>query len=500
MFSNARRRCLVAAACGGLLAGNALGQSIAYPWSGFGHSPQHGANTSVAVQPLNRILWHMTIDLSISGSTHYGSPLVTRSNTVIMPVKTSSSGGFIIRGLVATNGAVKWAQSTDYVFPTHVWVPSYSPVLTPENRLYYPGGGGTVYYCDSPDSSNAAVTGQIAFYGLTNYLASSNSYLSNVFIDTPITSDRYGNIFFGFQVAGSTPLGLQSGLARIDFNGNATWISASSIVTNFSVNKVAMNCSPALSNDHKTLYVAVNSASYVTFNEYSTYGCLAALDSRTLAPLNSVRLYDVATTNNNALVLDDASASPTVGPDGDVYYGVLDDPQGTNHERGWLLHFDATLTQKKLPGAFGWDSTPSIVPSNAVPSYTGSSPYLLLTKYNNSIGPGGDGVERLAILDPQNSMTDPITAKTVMNISLSVVGPVTNKDWCVNSVAIDPFGKCVVANNEDGNMYRWDLTSNTLSQTNTLTTGYSEAYTPTVVGVDGTAYAIIKGILYAVGQ
>ena len=334
----------------------------------------------------------------------------------------------------------------------YTWIPAYQPALTPKNRLYYAGAGGTVYHCNTPDSSNAVVTGQLAFYGLANYQANTSAYRNNVFIHTPITSDRYGNIFFGFQVTGSTPLNLVSGLARIDFNGNGTWIAATNMVSSVPVNKVSMNCAPALSNDHKTLYVAVNSSSSVSFEQYSYYGFLVALDSRTLSPLASVRLYDFANPGNNAQVLDESSASPTVGPDGDVYYGVLENPQTSNHDRGWLLHFDSTLAHEKLPGPFGWDTTASIVPSNAVPSYTGSSPYLLVSKFNNSVGGGGNGNNYLGMFDPQQSMTDPITGKTVMNVAMEIEGYVNNDEWCINSVAVDPFTKAVISLNEDGHL------------------------------------------------
>ena len=57
-----------------------------------------------------------------------------------------------------------------------------------------------------------------------------------------------------------------------------------------------------------------------------------------------------------------------------------------------------------------------------------------------------------------------------------------------------------MANSEDGKLYRWDLTTNTLSQTIVLTGGLGEAYTPTVIGVDGTAYAINDAILFAIGN
>ena len=500
-----------------LFSANGRAQSIRFPWSGYGHDAQHDAIAPVASQPLNRILWQTPVDLNpqYSGSElfiHYGSPAITRSNTVIVPVKTGALGGFEVEALAGATGATNWTQTTDYILPPHGWTPSFSPVLTPKNRLYFPGAGGTVYYCDTPDTTNSSpVIGQIAFYGLTNYTANVNTYSNNVFIDTPITSDRYGNIFFGFQVTGSTPLNLQGGLARIDFNGNGTWISASNAAGDAAIKKVSQNCAPALSNDHRTLYVAVNSSA--GWSDFGDYGYLVALDSRTLTPLASVLLKDVKTTNN-AFVPDDGTASPTVGPDGDVYYGVLENPPFSNNDRGWLLHFNSTLTQTKIPGAFGWDDTASVVPASMVPSYHGSSSYLLMTKYNNYADPGlgGDGVNKIAILDPQNSETDPVSGATTMNEALTIAGPTPDDDlrnaqhpnavheWCINSAAVDPATKSVLANNEDGRLYRWDLTSNTLSQTNILTTGLGEAYTPTIVGVDGIVYAINNAILFAIGH
>jgi hypothetical protein len=495
-----------------LVAGTLPAQSIRFPWSGYSHDPQHDCLASVPSQPINRIVWQTSVDLSVSPTNtaelyiHYGSPLITRSNTVIVPVKTGASGGFEVKALAGATGTTNWVRATDYILPPHNWIPSFSPTLTPKDRLYFPGGGGTVYYCDTPDSTNATpAIGQIAFYGLTNYLANTNAYLSSVKICTPITSDRYGNIFFGFQVTGSTPLNLPSGMARIDYNGTGAWIAASNTVTNSGISLAAVNCAPALSNDHKTLYVAVN-------NTYYSYGCLVALDSRSLMPLASVLLKDVKNTANNAGVDGDATASPTIGPDGDVYYGVRENPVPSNNNRGWLLHFNSTLTQTKLPGAFGWDDTPSIVPSSLVPSYHGGSPYLLMTKYNNYAANGtGNGVNKIAILDPRNSETDPISGATVMNEVLTIKGPTpdpsyTNafpnavREWCINSAAVDPFTKSVLANNEDGRLYRWDLTSNTLSQTNVLTTGVGEAYTPTIVGVNGYVYAINNAILFAISQ
>ena len=48
-------------------------------------------------------------------------------------------------------------------------------------------------------------------------------------------------------------------------------------------------------------------------------------------------------------------------------------------------------------------------------------------------------------------------------------------------------------------VYRWDLDTNTFTQSLVLTPGIGEAYTPTLIGPDGTTYAINNATLFAVG-
>jgi len=489
-----------------------LHAQTAVPWSGYAHDPQHTGLSTIGAQRLEQIKWTTPIDLVLQNTSgplyiHYGSPLVTAANTVLIPVRTSASNTYRVEAHSGANGALIYTLLTDFSPPPYNWIPSYSPVLSQGTRLYYAGAGGTVYYRDQPDSATGP-SGQIAFYGNALYAANQAAFASTVMISTPIAADANGNIYFGFDVTGSNPANLTSGLARIGADGTGSWIGASAAAQgDTSIVEVAMNCAPAVSNDGSTLYFGVSEG---PVGQGGSAGYLVAVNSTTLAPVARVRLIDPST-GNDAEVLDESSASPTVGPDGDVYYGVFESACCINDDRGWLLHFDATLTQKKTPGAFGWDTTASVVPASLVPSYTGSSSYLLFTKYNNylNIGPGGNGHNKVAVLDPNAAMTDPITGATVMQEVITILGPTPSppgnttgsvREWCINSGAIDPFAASAMANSEDGTIYRWSFASNSLVQQVTLTAGVSEAYTPTAIGADGKAYAINDANLFAVGQ
>src|SRR4030088_173660 len=90
-------------------ASSVVAQSIAIPWSGHGHDPQHTGISKVASQSMAGKKWQMSIDLMRqNGGIHYGVPVITRQNTIIVPVKTGASDGFRIEARDATNGAFKW--------------------------------------------------------------------------------------------------------------------------------------------------------------------------------------------------------------------------------------------------------------------------------------------------------------------------------------------------------------------------------------------------------
>lgn len=502
-------RCtLVAAAACAALTAQKLQFAPAPPfWPGLGRDPAHSAQTTTGTQPLNQILWSTPVDLQpqYTGTNlliHYGTPLITAGGLVLVTVKTGAAGGFQVECRAPTTGALLWTQTTDYALPPHNWVPSCGSTLTPLNKLATPAAGGTILLRDNADSPTSAVT-RLAFYGLATYQANQAAFDANVTINTPITSDAKGNLFFGFRATGTLPIPLQSGIARIDRNGTGSWVSAATAANDPGIRKVVYNCAPAITANGASLYVAVNSSN----NSGASGGYLLKLDAATLAQQARVRLKDVAVPSNDAYLHDDGTASPTLGPDGEVFLGVLENPFGANHLRGWLRHFDANLTTSLLPGPFGWDDTAAIVPRSMLPQYTGPSAYLVLTKYNNYGSGGGDGLNRLGVFDPHVAMIDPISGATVMNKVIDVLGPTPDptfpggvREWCINTAAIDVPGQSAIVNCEDGKVYRWHLPTNALTQGLVLTTGIGEAYTPTIVGMDGICFAINDARLYAVGR
>ena len=419
----------------------APGRASAQGWPNYGHDTQHSCLAVGASQLPQKIRWHTSVDKSITQGgggviyVHYGSPVITRLNTVIVPVKTTTAGNFQISAFSGATGTNLWTATTDYVLPASGWTPICGITLTPKDKsIAFPGAGGTVYVRTFPDTAVGTTTQYGFFNTSTNYYNENPAaFESAIQICTPISSDALGNLYFGYISNGAAvpgyPNGIPSGLAKISTTGVGSFIPATDwyagntlvlhgMVSDSSIQKVAMNCAPSFSADGTTLYVAVNNG--------SDKGYLAAVNTATLTPKASVLLYDPSYAPNTvtAAVDDESSATPTVGPDGDVYYGVLSATFSGNHYRGWLLHFNSSLTTSKLPSAFGWDDTPSVVPASVVPSYSGPSSYLLLTKYNNYAdgNTGGTGINQVAVVDPNVSMVDPISGVTVMQKVIAVTG------------------------------------------------------------------------------
>jgi hypothetical protein len=438
----------------------------------FAGNPQHTAVYPVRAQHMNRVLWSNSVDVTHSfSSSHYGAPLITASNTIIVPTVASSTA-YSIKAYEGGTGRLKYTLTNDYrlLGAPLTWRPVYQPVLVtlPSGlRLYYPGAGGTVYYVENPDSDTPTPPVQICFYtNLVGYASNAVAFNSSLFINTPLTASTNGEIYFAYRANGAIPAPINSsasGFVRIDSDGNGMYVIATNGTS-------PMNCAPTLSNDGTTVYFA--SGLY-----------LVGFDSQTLATKFVRRLGSQGST------ADMPTSSPTVGPDGEVYLGWA----------GELFHLNGDLTSLKMFGAFGWDYTAAVVPSSVVPSYSGLSPYLLFSKYNDY-----SSRNRIALLDPKVSQFSSTFGGTAMREVFTVLSPTPagggQTEWCINTAAVNPIASCVFAPNEDGRLYRWDLAANSLSEVIALSNGIGEPYVPTVVGPDGTIYTINGSTLYAVGQ
>jgi hypothetical protein len=478
---------------------------VGVEWAGFSGNARHTAAARRWPQPFRRIRWRAKVDLAPDGTPiHYGSPMITRANTVLVPTRIGPKAGFRVVAYAGRSGARRWSLATDYRTPAFAnglfaWIPPLPAVLTPRAALEVAGAGGTVLVRRHANLATGPVR-RLVFYGAGQWRAHEAAYDKAVHITTPLTAGRDGAVYFGFTVTGATPAHLSSGIARIDAHGHATWITAARAAGSRTVNAVALNCAPALSPSGRTVYITVTSRSR---------GVLVGLSAATLEPRFHVVLKDPVS-GAPAFISTSSSASPTVGPDGDVYYGVLENPFPTHDDRGWLLHYNATLSRAKTPGSFGWDNTVSVLPARADPGYHGTSPYLLVSKYNNylGIGPHGNGHNRVALLDPRASQNDPFADTRVMKAVHTILSPVHDPgepagaryEWCINSAAVDLADHSVMVNSEDGTLYRWDLARNTLAENIHLNAPLAEAYTPTLIGPDGTVYAINDATLYAVGR
>src|SRR5215510_1353788 len=109
---------VLAAAAAGLVL--ALATPAHAAWSMHAGNAQHTALATVPTQPLQQIHWQTPVDLNpqYSGTVlfiHYGSPVVTEGNTVILPVKVGVADTFRVEARRGSDGLLLWQLDTDYL-------------------------------------------------------------------------------------------------------------------------------------------------------------------------------------------------------------------------------------------------------------------------------------------------------------------------------------------------------------------------------------------------
>jgi hypothetical protein len=514
-----------------LVQGTLVQSASAQSWNGYGQNGQHTGMFTGSSQSVNQVRWSTLLDSDQASNyvgnilTHYASVMLTPSNTAIHTYRQTIDGDYDNWSVIArkaSSGSVLWQFATDYsaavIFPND-WTSVYPATLCQvgsgkATAVAFAGAAGSVYVRTSPDSASGQPI-RYAFYTTITDFNQNKSAYEPIKINTPLTSDGLGNIYFGYEVTAALPSNLSNlgsgGVVKLNVTtGSAVYQSVTALGLKASLSAPAINSAPAVTADGSAVYFALTGGDAV----------LTKLDTQSMLPTASVKLMDPSIPGAEALLISESSASPMIGLDGHVFMGVFGNQWRESH--GWMLQFDADLSQTSFTGqrypvgAFGWDDTPSVVPASIVPSYRGSSTYLILTKYNNyddnGGDPGADGSNKVAVIDPSSNSitTDRQSGIPVMNEVLTVLSPqLTNDDpshpnarfeWCINSAAVDIKKKSAIINCEDGHLYRWSFVSNMITEALNLQPPTSEAYTSTAIGPDGQIYAVNNAILWAVGS
>ncbi|MDQ1636857.1 MAG: hypothetical protein QOF62_196 [Pyrinomonadaceae bacterium] len=553
-----------------------LTQAFADNWPQWGHDQKHTGTSTAAGQNLNTILADIVYDPFVEQEkapdngdgdllVHYQTPLVD-GNDVFMEFKSGTYTSITTwesqtwnekkLSWSGSNLVAQWNFASDWK-PVPYGSPSWEPVFHATlagTFVYVPGGNGSVYKLNK---SNGAVVAHYSPLGDD----------SNIFLTGPITADSAGNVYYnalklnmsdpwGKDVIGSWLVKITSGGTmsfaqfkdimtgemgpnddcEVGFSTPPPWPpTPTSVAPTIKCNTVrpGINVAPAVGADGTIYTIARNHA-------VTRYGYLVAVNSD-LTPKWTATMHGVlndgcnvqippngtpggcragATTgvapDTNSLpsgrILDDASSSPVVAPDGSVLYGSY---TRYNYAQGHMLHYSST-------GAFlnsfifGWDVTPAI--------YSHGATYSVVTK-DNHYGGVGSYCNDDTVCPPDRTASNPGYPEeyfiTQLSPALTVEwrykntntlsctrqpnGSVTCVDdhpfsfeWCVNAPAIDSAG-VVYANSEDGNLFAINQ-GGTLKKKIFQQLAIGAAYTPASIGGDGKLYSQNDGHLYVVGN
>ncbi|HXB20034.1 MAG TPA: hypothetical protein VNV88_01575 [Candidatus Solibacter sp.] len=476
---------------------------------------------------------------------------------------------------VGSNFTKVWTFDTDWYAPgssNDFWEPVYHAVLA-NGFLYDPGKGGTIFKINKTDGS---VVKRINPFGTTidpnTYTASplSTDGHGNIFYNVVQISTAPTVSFFASDVVNSwlvkvgpddsvTKVSYTTLLSQATIKGDAVPAGNSRCNVSFTpselpwppqpnanpqttpcgTQRAALNVAPAIASDG-TIYT-VSKAHFV-----SRYNYLIAVNSNLTGKwaasmrgrLNdgcgvSFPIGNPGGANANggcragatlgvdpatnepppARVIDDSSATPTVAPDGSIFFGAY---TRYNFAQGHMLHFSANGDFLNSFN-FGWDNTPAIFPHNGT--------YSVIFKNNHYGGPGFGSYcddtnwcpQRSAsqTLGPQQffvTQFDPNlniewnfkntnTQSCTRNADGSLTCVTDHPDgfeWCVNAAVVDANGT-VYANSEDGNLYAIGQ-GGILLQRIFQQLAIGAAYTPASMDAKGRIYSQNDGHLFVVGK
>ncbi len=425
-----------------------------------------------------------------------------------------------------------WTFDSDWVAPgsqNNFWEPVYHAVLA-NGFLYDPGAGGTIFKINRTDGSVVSRINPFDAIDANTFTASplSTDAGGNIYYNVVrITGDSPS--FYSHDVVNSwlIKVGPDDSVAKTDYKGllrqatiigdavpDATddckvqfpssqlpWPPSPNAVpstTKCGAQRAALNVAPAIAPDG-TIYT-VSRGHFVTRYNYLIAvnpdltgkwasslrghlndGCNDGTVTGSILPVNGqpggcrVGSHNGVDPGTNepgpGRVLDDASSTPTVAPDGTILFGAY---TRYNYAQGHLMQFSASGAFLNAFN-FGWDSTPAIYPN-------GGS-YSIVIKNNHYSGLGSYC---------NNAAACP-TDRTATNTASPEAFFVTQLAPVVDANGV------VYANSEDGFLYAINQ-GGTKKQSIFQQLNLGAAYTPASLGSDGKIYSQNAGHMFVVGQ
>jgi outer membrane protein assembly factor BamB len=212
-------------------------------------------------------------------------------------------------------------------------------------------------------------------------------------------------------------------------------------------------------------------------------------------------------------VLDDQSSTPTVAPDGSVFYGAY---SRYNYAQGHLMRFAGATGAFLQSYSFGWDATVAVYPHSGTYSvvikdnhYSGLGSYCNVDAFcptdRTATNPASPEEYFVTQLSPTLGVEWKYKNANTLSCTRNPDGSITcvsdhpnGFEWCVNGAAVDANG-VVYANSEDGNLFAINQ-GGTLKKKIFQQLALGAAYTPASLGSDGKIYSQNAGHLFAVGN
>src|SRR5713226_1588589 len=285
-------------------------------WASDAHAqwPQWGQNAAhtsflptVQVQSPDQIGWQYQFDLNPPTGEiliHYAAPIVLDDGNLIITKRHEigiRNATYDVAKLDSSGNVVWGPFASDYRYPSHSWEPVFQPIAA-NGSVYYPGVGGVLHTrslsdgTPGPDIKSDAIPPD----------ADPTVVAATVFVGGVPTVDGDGTIYYTIRTQGTPPPGVRHQVVKRTTDGTVTHSDFADLTGD--LNSITpLNAGAAIASDGSIWVVTRGSG----FNRL--LGLNPDLSLKCTGNLDQIP-------SKRALIIDDSSSVPVVGPDGRVFY------------------------------------------------------------------------------------------------------------------------------------------------------------------------------------